>query len=248
MRRALGTDMAENEAKLAAMLCISAWLSPVIPDYSDVGPFSNHAMAKVYHRACRILPRLLIEAALGGRESTRTRRGFMDEWERYACTLRSTARCCGCRVVPRFCRYPTGSGLPLLRGGCAQSRGRCTLRVHLAPTRSTEDSLSEQDLELRDTIHAQDRGPLLYWLLNERRLFGHTQTHPRAPASAALLLSAFREPVRLQPASFLAYSARNHSTEAQRQEFARIFFSARSELAESVTPEGAGLSTSHCVS
>ena len=104
----------DDDSKLASLFCVSAWLAPLNPDYADVSVYSQSWMAKVYSRAGKLMPRLLLEATFGHENTARKIQSFMEEWE------------------------------------------------------LAEKSLTKSDLLILSSIVKKDRGPFLYWLLNER--------------------------------------------------------------------------------
>jgi len=54
-----------NEATMVSLFNISAWLAPVIPDYSEIGAYSGSLSAHVYNEAAANLPQLLIMLSFG---------------------------------------------------------------------------------------------------------------------------------------------------------------------------------------
>jgi hypothetical protein len=54
LRRLLAEFKGEDIAKL---FCFAAWISPVTPDYSDIGCFSDSSLAHVYRQAATQMPK-----------------------------------------------------------------------------------------------------------------------------------------------------------------------------------------------
>ncbi len=103
-----------NDTGLASLFCFSAWLAPFIPDYAEIGAYSKHPSALIYHHAAEKMPKLILEAAFGNVEVAQAMRAFMAQWQQ------------------------------------------------------AESNVTDQDLEILDTISSKDRGPFLFWLINER--------------------------------------------------------------------------------
>jgi hypothetical protein len=63
------------------------------------------------------------------------------------------------------------------------------LQYFLAQLENAERELSKEELSISETIVAKDRGPMLYWLLNERDE-RHTSAFVVSPAHARVFLVA----------------------------------------------------------
>ena len=104
---------AANPTNIISMFCMSAWLSPFIPDHSEVSVYSNSIPGGVYYRAASQMPRLLLVAAFGQQEVADNLKHFLSQ---------------------------------LIQA---------------------EETLTADDVKIVDSLVPKDRGPFLYWLLNE---------------------------------------------------------------------------------
>ena len=112
--RRLVNELKGDDAAMASIFCFAAWINPVVPDYSDIGCYSESVAAHVYREAAMKMPKLILEATFGGPEAAASLKKFMAQWQ------------------------------------------------------LAEETVTTTDLVMLDNLHVKDRGPFLYWLVNER--------------------------------------------------------------------------------
>ena len=156
-----------REAKMAGLFCFSAWLAPVIPDYSDMSCYSKTTKSKIYRTAAEQMPRLILEAAFGDSAVARHMQSFMKEWE------------------------------------------------------EAETSVKGEDLRMLQHIEKKDRGPFLYWLVNERGSIVSRRCFARVCACRSPLRPCTLRLTRARPRC--SNSSLRCATAEQRQLFTNIF-------------------------
>ena len=112
---------AAMDDRLAAIFNLSVWLSPLIPDFSELGAYSKSLTALTYKQATDRMPNLLLVSAFGDVDV------------------------------------------------------RAKMRFFLNQVEEADRMLSPNELKMIVLMDRKDRGPLLYWLLNERWLTGTCQ-------------------------------------------------------------------------
>ena len=148
-----------NVSKLAGLFCFSSWLGPHIGDDAEVSVYSNSSIGRVYQLAAKMMPRLLLVAAMSKElvvQSMQVRRA-----EAACARLHSPRR-------PHVFRFnPTRSRcLWVWHGGLGP-----VMQEFMERWAQSEDVLSDDEVSLMEAIvDPKDRGPILFWLTNERSL------------------------------------------------------------------------------
>ena len=125
-----------HDVKMVSLFCLTAWVGPHIPDDAAVSAYSKSPEAKVFKKAAKEMPRLILAAAFGDDEVALNMKYFLEQ------------------------------------------------------LKNAQKTISKDDLRILDNVAGKDRGPFLYWLLEERIPIGCLR--PPAHARARMRVHATR--------------------------------------------------------
>ena len=117
-----------HDVKMVSLFCLTAWVGPHIPDDAAISAYSKSPEAKVFKKAAKEMPRLILAAAFGDDEVALNMKYFLEQ------------------------------------------------------LKNAQKTISKDDLRILDNVAGKDRGPFLYWLLEERIPIGclRPPAHARA--------------------------------------------------------------------
>jgi hypothetical protein len=125
-----------HDVKMVSLFCLTAWVGPHIPDDAAVSAYSKSPEAKVFKKAAKEMPRLILAAAFGDDEVALNMKYFLEQ------------------------------------------------------LKNAQKTINKDDLRILDNVAGKDRGPFLYWLLEERIPIGCLR--PPAHARARMRVHATR--------------------------------------------------------
>ena len=119
--------------------------------------------AKIFHEAAARMPKLILEAAFAEDPSvSKNMQKFMDSWAQ----VTERAAAVGTAVHTTDTQHAEVHRRPTVR---KSSRLNSASQWPSGATAQAEAKLDDTDMKLITSIVRKDRGPFLYWLVNERR-------------------------------------------------------------------------------